>query len=192
MNPSCSAAAGLDQLEKTDWVRERLEPKDFCPAAGQGALGIGIRKGDQATLGAIAFLNDPGTRFAVTVERAASAALGRRLPVPSASTAGRGLLEAWERVGEAEQSDEVFGVVAAPTTGAAVRIFHRAPRGSSSPEALGQLAARMLLDAGAGPLPRPLPRLSVECTSTGGTPCPGDPFGTPGRDAQRGIESSWC
>ncbi len=45
------AAAGLDRLEKTEWVRERLEPKDFCPAAGQGSLGIETRKGDQATTG---------------------------------------------------------------------------------------------------------------------------------------------
>jgi hydroxymethylbilane synthase len=34
------AAAGLDRLEKTEWVRERLEPEVVCPAAGQGALGI--------------------------------------------------------------------------------------------------------------------------------------------------------
>ncbi len=40
------AAAGLDRLGKTDWVRERLDPKDFCPAAGQGALGIETRKDD--------------------------------------------------------------------------------------------------------------------------------------------------
>jgi hypothetical protein len=33
-----------------------------------------------------------------------------------------------------------------------VRIFHRAPRGDSNPVALGRLAARMLLEAGAGPL----------------------------------------
>ena len=26
------AAAGLDRLGKTDWVRERLDPLDFCPA----------------------------------------------------------------------------------------------------------------------------------------------------------------
>ena len=43
------AAAGLDRLGKTDWVRERLDPKDFCPAAGQGALGIETRKDDGAT-----------------------------------------------------------------------------------------------------------------------------------------------
>ena len=33
------AAAGLDRLEKTEWVRERLDPEIVCPAAGQGALG---------------------------------------------------------------------------------------------------------------------------------------------------------
>src|SRR5579871_5260418 len=31
------AAAGLDRLGKTDWVRERLDPRQFCPAAGQGS-----------------------------------------------------------------------------------------------------------------------------------------------------------
>ena len=50
------AAAGLDRLGKTDWVRERLDPKDFCPAAGQGSLGLEIRSGDVETLGAVAFL----------------------------------------------------------------------------------------------------------------------------------------
>src|SRR5262252_7102682 len=40
------AAAGLDRLEKTEWVRQRLDPKDFCPAAGQGSLGIETRLGD--------------------------------------------------------------------------------------------------------------------------------------------------
>jgi len=32
------AAAGLDRLGRTDWVRERLSPEEFCPAASQGAL----------------------------------------------------------------------------------------------------------------------------------------------------------
>src|SRR4051812_27203286 len=27
------ASAGLERLGKTDWLRERLDPKDFCPAA---------------------------------------------------------------------------------------------------------------------------------------------------------------
>jgi hypothetical protein len=42
--------------------------------------------------------------------------------------------------------------VAAPETGSAVRIFHRAPRGDSDAAALGRMAARMLIEAGAGPL----------------------------------------
>ena len=76
------AAAGLDRLGKTDWVRERLDPKDFCPAAGQGALGIETRKDDAATIEAVAFLEHPDTRFAVTAERVALAALGGGCQVP--------------------------------------------------------------------------------------------------------------
>src|ERR1035437_9025600 len=66
------AAAGLDRLEKNEWVRERLEPAEFCPAAGQGALGIETRKNDAATIAAVAFLDHAATRFAVTAERARS------------------------------------------------------------------------------------------------------------------------
>jgi hydroxymethylbilane synthase len=76
------AGAGLDRLGKTDWVRERLDPKDFCPAAGQGALGIETRKDDAATIEAVAFLDHADTRFAVTAERAALAALGGGCQVP--------------------------------------------------------------------------------------------------------------
>ncbi len=143
------AAAGLDRLEKTEWVRERLEPKDFCPAAGQGALGIETRKDDAATIAAIAFLDDAPTRFAVSAERAALAALGGGCQVP---------IGVYCRAGEAMAGgnkdlwDEVFAVVADPATGAAVRVFHRAPRIDPDPAALGILVARRLMDAGAGTL----------------------------------------
>src|SRR6202008_1006026 len=40
------AAAGLDRLQKTEWLRQRLEPREFCPAAGQGSLGIETREDD--------------------------------------------------------------------------------------------------------------------------------------------------
>jgi len=146
------AAAGLDRLEKTEWVRERLEPKDFCPAAGQGALGIETRKDDAATIGAIRFLDDAATRFAVTAERAALAALGGGCQVPIGIHCRVQPVEAGQAAGEPELFDEIFGVVAAPESGAAVRIYHRASRGASDPAALGRLAAKMLIDAGAGPL----------------------------------------
>ncbi|MGH9598739.1 MAG: hydroxymethylbilane synthase [Terracidiphilus sp.] len=144
------AAAGLDRLGRTDWVRERLNPKEFCPAAGQGALAIETRKDDAATIAAVAFLDDPDTRFAVTAERTALAALGGGCQVPIGIHCRPATGTATQPGGE--QLDEIFGLVASPETGAAVRIFHRTARAGSDPVALGRLAAQMLLDAGAGPL----------------------------------------
>jgi hydroxymethylbilane synthase len=140
------AADGLDRLEKTEWVRERLDPKDFCPAAGQGSLGIETRKDDGATIAAVAFLDDAATRFAVTVERAALAALGGGCQVPIGIHCRVG------KDGSGELYDEVFAVVANPATGEAVRIFHRTQDGAANPAALGCLVAKMLIEAGAGPL----------------------------------------
>jgi len=142
------AAAGLDRLEKTEWVRERLDPKDFCPAAGQGSLGIETRKVDAATIAAVAFLDDAATRFAVTAERAALAALGGGCQVPIGVHC-RPCTETPDRTGDWV---EIFAVVAAPDSGRAVRIFHTVPRAESDPVALGRLVAQKLLDAGAGPL----------------------------------------
>jgi hydroxymethylbilane synthase len=135
------ASAGLDRLKKTEYLRERMEPKEFCPAAGQGALGIETRKRDAATIAAIGFLDDAATRFAVTAERAALAALGGGCQVPIGIHC-RAALEnlAWE----------IFAVVAEPESGKAVRVFHCASGGDAM--ALGQLTAQMLLEAGAGPL----------------------------------------
>jgi hypothetical protein len=42
--------------------------------------------------------------------------------------------------------------VAAPETGVAIRVFHRAARGEFGPEELGLLVAKKLIDAGAKPL----------------------------------------
>jgi hydroxymethylbilane synthase len=136
------AAAGLDRLEKTEWVRERLEPKDFCPAAGQGSLGIEACKGDAATLEALRFLDDEATHFAVTVERAALAALGGGCQVPigvHCRPLGGDLIE-------------VFAVVADPETGSAVRVYLQERLDLVDPMALGKTVAQRLIDAGAGPL----------------------------------------
>jgi hydroxymethylbilane synthase len=144
------AAAGLDRLEKTEWLRERLEPGDFCPAAGQGALGIETRKDDAATIAAVAFLDDAETRFAVTVERAALAALGGGCQVPIGIHC-RASAES-QAGDEGGWFVEIFAVVAGEKTGAAVRIAHRAVQADADPAALGRLAAQMLIEAGAGPL----------------------------------------
>jgi hydroxymethylbilane synthase len=138
------ACAGLDRLGKTDWVRERLDPNDFCPAAGQGALGIETRKDDAAAIEAVAFLDHPDTRFAVTAERAALAALGGGCQVPIGIHCG----PSFDGTGWIE----IFAVVASPETGACVRVHHRAECGSVDPVELGRTAADMLIAAGAGPL----------------------------------------
>jgi hydroxymethylbilane synthase len=140
------AAAGLDRLEKTEWVRERLEPHHFCPAAGQGSLGIETRKDDRVTIEAIAFLNDPATCFAVTAERAALAALGGGCQVPI------GIHCRLAPQDEAGEWQEIFAVVADPATGKAVRIHHESRRAEIGAIALGQLAAELLIEAGATPL----------------------------------------
>jgi hydroxymethylbilane synthase len=140
------AAAGLERLEKTEWIRQRLEPQDFCPAAGQGALGIETRKNDAVTMTAVAFLNDESTRFAVTVERAALAALSGGCQVPigiHCRAALREVKELW---------DEIFAIVATPETGKALRVHYRTPHAGADPVALGRQVAQKLIDAGAGPL----------------------------------------
>jgi hydroxymethylbilane synthase len=140
------AAAGLDRLHKTEWVRERLEPHHFCPAAGQGSLGIETRKDDASTIAAMAFLDDPLTRFAVTAERAALAALGGGCQVPI------GIHCRVAPQDEAGEWQEIFAVVADPETGKAIRAHHESRRDEIGPAALGQLIANKLIAAGAGPM----------------------------------------
>ena len=142
------AAAGLDRLGKTDWVRERLDPKEFCPAAGQGALGIETRKDDRATIDALAFLDHADTRFAVTAERAALAALGGGCQVPI----GIHCRPTFDESAAPSGWDELFAVVASPKTGKVVRVHLHAPRESADPAAFGREAAEMLMVEGAGPL----------------------------------------
>ncbi len=131
------AAAGLDRLERTEWVRERIDPEVVCPAAGQGALGIEIRDGDERTAEAVGFLDDAATRFAVTAERMALAALGGGCQVPIG-------VHCWPRAG----GYEILGVVADPDgsrvlSGRAVGV---------EPEALGRAVAADLIEQGAGEL----------------------------------------
>jgi hydroxymethylbilane synthase len=142
------AAAGLDRLEKTEWIRVRLKPEAFCPAAGQGALAIETRKSDAQTIAAVAFLEDAATRFAVTAERAALAALGGGCQVPIG-------VHCRPHIGAGSEAglwDDIFAVVAAPETGLAVRVFHHALHVAADPVALGRLATQKLVEAGATPL----------------------------------------
>jgi hydroxymethylbilane synthase len=83
------AKAGLDRLSLSQNITEVL-PTDIClPAAGQGAIGIEARSGDEETLRTLSALNDLETRWGVEAERSALAGLGGGCQVP---------IGAWGRV----------------------------------------------------------------------------------------------
>jgi hydroxymethylbilane synthase len=132
------AAAGLDRLEKTEWIRERIAPEMICPAAGQGALAIEIRAGDERVIAAVAFLDDVATRFAVTAERVALAALGGGCQVPIGVHCRP----------TSESNYDILGVVADPEGS---RILRSGASGNQAEE-LGRAVAGDLLRQGASEL----------------------------------------
>jgi len=76
------AAAGLKRLGKTELIKQIIPAEIMCPAAGQGALGIEIRRGDTATRRHVEFMDDPAARAATTCERALLNRLGGGCQVP--------------------------------------------------------------------------------------------------------------
>jgi hydroxymethylbilane synthase len=143
------AAAGLDRLEKTEWIRERLDPETVCPAAGQGALGIEIREGDERIAKAVAFLDDAATRFAVTAERIALAALGGGCQVPIGVHCWPAPVEGGDESGSRVLLEyEILGVVADPDGS---RVLSGRAIGTES-EALGRAVAANLIEQGAAQL----------------------------------------
>jgi len=76
------AVAGLNRLGKQECIRQVLAPSVMCPAAGQGALAIEIRKGDVEVREHVAFLDDKAARTATTCERALLNKMGGGCQVP--------------------------------------------------------------------------------------------------------------
>jgi hydroxymethylbilane synthase len=76
------ASAGLKRLGKTELVKQILSTEIMCPAVGQGALGIEIRKGDGATRQHLEFLNDSAAHATTSCERALLNRLGGGCQVP--------------------------------------------------------------------------------------------------------------
>ncbi|WP_329003772.1 hydroxymethylbilane synthase [Kribbella sp. NBC_00709] len=69
------ARAGVSRLGRLAEVTETLDPIQMLPAPGQGALAIECRSADAEALAALAPLEDPSTRAAVTAERQMMATL---------------------------------------------------------------------------------------------------------------------
>ncbi|MEU2156814.1 hydroxymethylbilane synthase [Streptomyces sp. NPDC019396] len=69
------AAAGLNRIGRIDEVTDFLSVDAVLPAPGQGALAVECLTGNSDLIAALAGLDDPHTRVAVTAERSLLAAL---------------------------------------------------------------------------------------------------------------------
>ncbi len=81
------AAAGLHRLGVRQHITCYLEPPLWLPAAGQGAIAVQIRTGDERMLALSEQMNDPATMRAVKGERAFLSALEGGCQVPIGSLA---------------------------------------------------------------------------------------------------------
>ncbi|MGC9292226.1 MAG: hydroxymethylbilane synthase [Acidobacteriaceae bacterium] len=136
------AAAGLDRLQYTQYLRGRFAAGEICPAPAQGALAIECRSDDAETQNAVAALHHPRTDFAVTVERAVLARLGGGCHLPVGAFCGLQNAMHWK----------VTAVVARPDGSAVLREERSAPVTDASKDAarvLGNTIAERLLEQGA-------------------------------------------
>jgi hydroxymethylbilane synthase len=129
------ASAGLKRLGKTELVKQIIAAEVMCPAAGQGALAIEIRKGDDTTRQHLEFLNDPAARAATSCERALLTRLGGGCQVPIGAFA------------EIRNGKLHLESVVAESNGSTVL---RDSRDGEDPEKLGEEAGLALLARGGG------------------------------------------
>jgi hydroxymethylbilane synthase len=76
------AACGLDRLGLADEIGLRLEPEQVLPEAGQGALALQVRAGEEEL---VASADDPETQRRVSAERACVSTLGGGCLAPVAA-----------------------------------------------------------------------------------------------------------
>lgn len=133
------ALAGLRRLGLQDVVTEILDPEVCLPAAGQGAIGITIRRGDGRAEEVLSTLRDVRAAACASAERAALHALGAgcHAPVGAMATVEDGRVHLRVRVLAHDGSTEIAGTEEGSLAEAA---------------ALGRRLATELLEQGAGPL----------------------------------------
>jgi hydroxymethylbilane synthase len=76
------AACGLERLGLEDEIGHRFEPSELLPEAGQGALALQVREGDEQL---VATADDAETRRRVELERACVARIGGGCLAPVAA-----------------------------------------------------------------------------------------------------------
>jgi len=110
------AAAGLERLGMGDRIRAAMQPPDWLPAAGQGAMGIECRADDQESMALVEPLAD---RDATTCNRAERAVTRRlegscQVPIGAYATLESGELRLEALVGSADGRAMVRGSRAGP------------------------------------------------------------------------------
>jgi len=129
------AAAGLNRLGKHELVQQVLPADIMCPAAGQGALAVEIRRGDSDTRHHVSFLDDSAARAMTACERALLNKLGGGCQVPIGA-----LAEIWP------DCLHLRAVVASPD---GTKLLREARDGSDAVE-LGNCVGEALLRGGGG------------------------------------------
>jgi hydroxymethylbilane synthase len=133
------AFAGLKRLGLESRISEVLDPEDFLPAPGQGALAVQIRRGDDRLVRLLTPLDHGPTRLATTTERALLGYLEGGCQVPV------GALAEFEG-----PTVRLRAVVASPDGHAVVKRRATASVASLRDALdLGEALGRDLLDAGA-------------------------------------------
>ena len=133
------AEAGLVRLGLADRITERLDPEWMLPAVGQGAIGLECREADREIRHNAEALTDPESYARVTAERAFLAALGGGCLVPIGATSA-----------VMKSTLTLRGIVLSPDGVRKIVATHCGPL--SSPLAVGQELAGILLDEGAAAL----------------------------------------
>ncbi len=131
------ASAGLKRLGKTDLMKQVIPAEIMCPAAGQGALAIEIRRGDDATRQPVAFLDDANARATTSCERSLLTSMGGGCQVP---------IGAYAEVREVNGTMKLHleGIVAHPDGSKVLR----ESRDGDDPEKLGADVGHTLLRRG--------------------------------------------
>ncbi|MFP3988695.1 hydroxymethylbilane synthase [Streptomyces sp. E11-3] len=141
------AAAGLNRVGRIDEVTDFLSVDVILPAPGQGALAVECTAANADLAAALAELDDPHTRAAVTAERSLLAALEAGCSAPV------GALADLLADGQVVKEMRLRGVVGATDGSTLVQLSTTGPvpHTHDQAEALGhELAAEMLAKGAAG------------------------------------------
>jgi hydroxymethylbilane synthase len=134
------AAAGLRRLGREDEIGFAFDPSRMTPAAGQGALALEARRGDNAAANAAAGITDTTALVELTAERAVVTGLDASCRTPvgvRAALSDGGALRADGFVGLPDGSEWIRDTLGAD---------------AGDPAAVGRELAERMLAAGAGEL----------------------------------------